>query len=370
MLRLLNRLRQQQIAVVTPPVGYTGAIKITVNCLMIDADLTDYTFILDQNFASVFTDTNGILDADGTNPMLADGGDVVVATTQDGLNKIPVDLRAGTTNNDTALAELEIACKLPFVGTSVDTTFYILWGGSETAQPLPNDTYGQYNAYDDDYVLVSPDGGDNDRTSYQHIGTPSGDIVVGGVAGLTGSATNYDGNDLVSFPYSPSLTFNDVDGDIPNTIEFTIVPNEISNYFTTPIAKGSSSDMEYKVVYGGGNMWAWVGDSDNEDNYASRPASVGVANQVALTFDALDLNYQHYSDGTVPTGISKYVSAYVRQRDTGTPLYFGGLAGSQYFSGTLSEVRFSKVVRSTSSISATNNNIRNTAGFLTITQTV
>ncbi len=203
---LLNRLRQQQKT-------YKGAIQITIAASQVVVNQTDWTLVIDQSFSSVLTEVNGILDADGSDPCLADGGDIVMALDRYGSNRIPVDLREIAINNDPSLGKLELACKIPTVSSSTDTIIYLLWNGTQSSQPAASDTYGQYNAYDSYYTLISPAGGDDDRTSYQHTGTADGATAADSL-GLVGKATEYNGTNSIHFGNSIDLK--------PETGDYTI----------------------------------------------------------------------------------------------------------------------------------------------------
>jgi len=158
--------------------GYKHRLSITIESTDVSADLTDWTLVFDQAFNSVFTQVDGPLDADGTRSMINGGNDIRMSTDTDGNTEIPVDIRTAVIDNTPANGELEIAAKVPFVSSTVDTVIYFWWGKAGATKPAVDATYGQYNAYDADHIMVMDMRTWVDRTSYgvdfddDYYGTP------------------------------------------------------------------------------------------------------------------------------------------------------------------------------------------------------
>ena len=71
-----------------------------------------------------------------------------------------------------------------------------VWAGYTPGTALtyhPEETYGQYNAYDSNWAGYWANGGDTDRTVNQHHGTDGGTVSSGGATGKIGEGTDYPG---------------------------------------------------------------------------------------------------------------------------------------------------------------------------------
>lgn len=73
------------------------------------------------------------------------------------------------------------------------TTYRIYPPVSGNSTVAASATYGSDNAYDSNWEGYWPNGGGDDRTSNGNDGTANGGVTVGGVAGQTGDATDFDG---------------------------------------------------------------------------------------------------------------------------------------------------------------------------------
>lgn len=150
------------------PAGYNYQIPITIDHTYVDADLTDFTLVFDQDFSPVLTSIDGPLDADGEAPMQTDGGDIRFSSDANGLNQLAVDVRNISMANDPTTSKIELAVKIPSVSSSTDTTIYLCYGSSATeSQPAPGDAYGQYAAYDDHFLFVGDFSGPTAATSLE-----------------------------------------------------------------------------------------------------------------------------------------------------------------------------------------------------------
>lgn len=138
------------------PADFSYRVAITIESDDVDADLTNWTLVFDQSFDSVLTSVNGPLDADGTRASLNGGGDIRFSSDEAGTSRLACDIRTWATNNTPASATCEAAVLIPSVSSSGDTTIYMWWGSAGETQPVASDTYGQYNAYDSDYLAVIP----------------------------------------------------------------------------------------------------------------------------------------------------------------------------------------------------------------------
>jgi hypothetical protein len=113
---------------------WPNKVAIVIDSTFIDDDLTNWTLVFDQSFSPLLTEVNGPLDADGAAPSLANGADLRFSTDTAGSTELAFDIRSWTTNNDPALAECEVAVKIPFVDKDDYTVIYMWW---EIQAPAP-----------------------------------------------------------------------------------------------------------------------------------------------------------------------------------------------------------------------------------------
>jgi trimeric autotransporter adhesin len=182
--------------------------NFTINSSLIDSDLTNWTLIITHDVYGMQNE-NGPLDADGLKPALNGGGDLRF-TDNDG-NRLGVDIRTFTTNNNPTQAQAEIAILIPNVSSSEDTTIWMYWGNTtEASQPAVDEEYGQYSAYDDNYLLVSSDGGKTKNVGSLNLlpSTTSPDIISGkmGYSSQIGSENEYYGG-LFTESYPLTMSF-------------------------------------------------------------------------------------------------------------------------------------------------------------------
>ena len=176
------------------PDDWSFKMAITIDHGFVENDLENWTLVIDQSFDPVLISGLGPLDANGGRSILDGGGDIRF-TAADQETRLPVDVRTASPQDDPTSGELELAVKVPLVSSSADTRIYMWWGQSYAWLPDPSDAFGQFEAYDSQYVLVNPSGGSEDRTSNGNTGTATGGAVNGDAAGTVGKGTTYDGTD-------------------------------------------------------------------------------------------------------------------------------------------------------------------------------
>jgi len=335
------------------PAGWTNKIKISINPDYIDSALTNWTMVFDQSFSPKFTQENGPLDADGGFSMLNGGGDLRASSDAEGLTRLPIDVRSAVIDNDPANGKLEIAVKIPSVSNTVATDIYIWWGKSGETQPSASDTYGQYNAYDSNYLGVWADGGGSDRTSNQNNGTADG-VSVGDTEGQVGVATDASS------------------GNFENKASNSWGFNSSSNITLCRMGK---TDRNYRDVWFHNNATYTAFSSGFEsDSYTFyyRDSS-GTFIKLSGTQNVVgDDSYHYFVTVTNGTSVNNYVdnlpdSNANNLAQNGT---FGDMGTRNVlFASTdmiADEVRLSNTTRSSAWLKADYNNLFNTSGFLTV----
>jgi len=127
-----------------------------------------------------------LMPANWWSAVASDGHDIR-ATDEDNVF-IPLDLIEFDSTLDTGFATVKLS------QNTAQARPIRLWVGNATAVTVsPCAAYGQYKAYDDDWLAFYPSGGGDDRTQWQRHLTDQGGITVGGVTGPIGNtATSYN----------------------------------------------------------------------------------------------------------------------------------------------------------------------------------
>jgi hypothetical protein len=354
--------------------SWSHSTSISIDNLYIDEDLSNWTLVFDQSFSPIFTQVNGMLDADGSSPSLVSGADIRFSSDAAGNNELAFDLRSWITNNDPALASCEVAVKIPLVDEDAPTTIYMWWGNASASAYVPTDPYGQYNAYDNIYKAVWTDGGKTERTSYQSNGVEMGGIVAGNAQGQVGSATTFNGSsNYFQVPNNGNL-------DMPNGTRFTYTA-----LVKTPGGTGADQVLlDTRRSSAGGKGYGFLVNSSgisatyirDENNV---PTSWGGKSNIAdNTWHTISSVYDDgsavianggyvYIDG-VQESLASIAEIDAKISDATCNIGYHNLTSSawSYFVGTLDEFRISTAIRSAAWIKAEHHNLNSTPGFLTV----
>ena len=305
--------------------------KITIDSDHIDSELQDFPVYIDlSTLSSGFWNTvqNG-------------GGDIRI-TTKDGTTEVPREIVSADTTTDTG----ELHFKSPFLSDTQDSTFYIYYGNSTASDYATSATYGAENVWDDDFVLVSHDGGGTDSTSNNNDGTGYGGVSIGTATGQVGGATEFDGG-----------------GDYIDTVDdpLDITGNEMNIGFwmkvDTDDAQGITSNENTGTSFGY-RVFLWTGrdiifDIGNGSGYGRVRCDECFALDewiyVTALYDGLDLTL--YTNGSeLLTGDSWTDN--ITATDYATRI--GGIANysGRNLDGNLDEFRISSTARTADWISA------------------
>ena len=339
-------------------------IPITIDSTYIDSTLTNWTFVFDQNLDSVLTSINGPLDQDGIRSLKSDGGDIRFTSDIEGYDRLAVDVRNVDLDNNPASSELEIAVKVPSVSSSEDTVIYMWWGGETDELPAASDTYGQYNAYDSNYILVQPEGnGDNERTNNNYSWTKVDNPVE--VDGMIGKATEYSqvnyGNSAATQYYY--TTQKPISGYKNYTVEY------LANFHrreTMTIYAERKSDaynlLCYTTVDG---LRSAIRDDDGDSIFLGYLNDYRGWGHFSFTFDTPADTMKLYKNGVEDDTDTNTNLDTITQTNLRSSIG-AGWTGADYvagFDGLLDELRISLTVRSAAWIKAVYNNLMNAVNF-------
>jgi hypothetical protein len=334
-------------------------IAITIDSTFIDDDLVNWTLVFDQSFSPVLTQVNGPLDADGAAPSLANGADLRFSTDTAGSTELAFDIRSWTTNNDPALAECEVAVKIPFVDKDDYTVIYMWWGNASASLYAVGDPFGQYNAYDNNYRAVwtlnedpSSAGGSeikNRKSSSFHLTTNGGMISNQSVNAKVGKGLDFISNDFLES--AENLSSNDI------TIETVI--NMTSFVGENAIIRRNNANPLQGLYIENGDYYYYnccVGAAS-----ISTPLNTGQWYHLGYTKNGNSVTI--FKDGVLTdSGNSTTHTNF----DLNTFRIAGDWYG-QWLEGVMDEFRISNIARSTAWLKANYHNQFNTAGFLTMT---
>jgi hypothetical protein len=339
-------------------------MAISLSSDYIDDDLSNWTLVFDQTFSAVLTQNNGPLDADGTAPTLPNGDDLRFSSDVNGLNELALDIRDWTTNNDPTLATCEVAVKIPLVDKDAPTTIYMWWGNATASPYAAGDLFGQYNAYEDDYVFIYHLSNTTDRASNQFNGSTNGGVAF--TQGILGDAASFDGNDdyiesnntvdllgasndvTISVFVNPDVS-QKVNADIFDYGHSTTISNFV-------IQQNNTATNEFYFAFYNGSSW--------EYSY-SIPLSANTWQQITYVKNGTSLSSYLNDAETIssPAIVSPTINKTITKFRVGD---ITDLGLDRNFSGIVDEIRISNSARSEAWIKADYYNLFNTPGFLTI----
>ena len=207
------------------------------------------------------------------------GGDIRVCENSDGTNQLPIEVVIC----DTIGEIVRVFVRFPTYSTALRSCWLFYDKTGET-QPALSDTYGQYNVWQDKYLVVHGLVDNNDSTSNNWNPTVTGTILFDVDKGMQFSTPNY-----VSFPSVPDLGVTDVSvGAIVETsfYDADIIGGSIrgTTVFTTRVATADISPTLVVGETGAANLnTGFVADSDGLA--AGTDTSIPVTEDVPVAVD-------------------------------------------------------------------------------------
>jgi hypothetical protein len=341
------------------PVSNMFSQRIHINAGMFASGLTDWTLVVTEQMVPELKQDNWLLDPTGvTQSNLAD---MRIYLDNELLNEAPLDLRRYVKDASQANRVLEFATKIPLTDAVAGNDIWIGAGDPIAETPAADGLYGQYNAYDDNYFLISPCGCGLDRSRNQWVTTNNGGLTPGDAATPWGLGTIFDGNASQQY-----LSFDDIaewntllEVDQPNSCE-VLARNDntasgLPQFIAAKIAE-TTSYQGWNFLYHAG-----INELTVNNNYGT-----GSAIGRAATFTMVQSTWYHlattYSGNNNASGFLIYangVNLTTSDKTTGTgstnqhsyPFLVGargwGKPSSQReWDGVLDELRMSSVARS------------------------
>jgi hypothetical protein len=124
--------------------------RIHIDAGMFTAALTDWTLVITEQMVSELAQDNWILDPDGL--AKADLGDLRVYLDSASNVQTAFDIRAFQKDSTQANRKIEMGVNIPLTDPVAGNDIWIVAGDPALNTLDVNDTYGQYNTYDDDFI--------------------------------------------------------------------------------------------------------------------------------------------------------------------------------------------------------------------------
>jgi hypothetical protein len=124
--------------------------RIHIDAGMFTAALTDWTLIITDQMVPELAQDNWILDPDGV--AKADLGDLRVYLDSDSNVQTAFDIRAFQKDSTQANRKIEMGVNVPLTDPVAGNDIWIVAGDPALNTLDVNDTYGQYNTYDDNFI--------------------------------------------------------------------------------------------------------------------------------------------------------------------------------------------------------------------------
>jgi len=342
------------------PDGWGRKCALVIQNGQVPANQSNFPVLLTED-----TLPSEMMDADGSYPALNGGGDIRFSSDSAGSTRLACEIVDFTTNNDPANATAEIYVKIPSVSSSVDTTFYVWYNKTGESQPARNDTYGSDNVWDSNYIMVHHMDGSaytdlDDSTSNQQDVTAQEGSPTFGASAPYGEGVDYSGTtqghevadsatlDLAS-QFTVSAYFNAGSlGSYPRLAVKAHTSNA-SPYTVYGLLFDASSHLRTEMA---------TGSTQYSDTHTTT-VSTGTWVYGSATYNGTTIYTYHnstQSSGTAHTGAVA----------TNTQDFSIGKAGyeSNYFDGTIAEVRVSNIARTANWITTEVNNVTSPSTFV------
>lgn len=344
--------------------GFLRRVEMKIQASKVPANMTDYPVFVSELCLPQGNDE--IFDADGSNPALADGGDIRCGEDSAGNTKMPIDLVEFTRDNTPANGTCEIHTKHSSVSSASDTSFWLFWSKAGASQPADSDADGRDNVWDGNYVGVWHLGdGDStaadfykDSTSGSHHGTltdTNGDTAstTGKLGGASDGALDFAGDaDEITVPYHADFNFIDEN----YTVSFWFNPADDATEYIFSRDRLTDGYGVYKLTTFRLTM-AEAGQ--NEVITGNNAFSGGSWQHVYMSSAAAGTVYIFVDNSSEGSSAEDKEIA-----DTSTDLKIGSGDGSFYYDGKLDELRLSDTPRTANWMTAEYNNQSDPATFI------
>lgn len=319
-------------------------IKLTIEADYVDADLTDFP---------VYVDLNDLPASFHTNVNQTDARDIRV-TKGDGTTELPREIVFYNATSD--IGELHFK----YSGTLFDTTdtdVYIYYGNAGASDYGATDTYGRNNVWDSNYIGVyhlHESSGTHYSSTGSHDSTSVAVTQQGANIGQLYTADEFASTNDISFADDNAYSIN-------TTNQFSAeawVKVDSLSARQEPLNKGTSSNYEWGLrIETSGSLRPTIYTSSGGDHMtciASSQVSTSTWYYLVLTSNLTTPRTEVYNNGTSVCNDTTTSGSYTNGTSA---MRIGERADfSNDTDGTIDEVRFSDVARSSAWVSTQYNN--------------
>ncbi len=298
--------------------GYEYRKEITIDHTKIGSDLSNFPL------AVILSDTTNIMDGNDVKFTLSDGETLL-----------------SYEKEKYAVNDAVYWVNIPTVSSGTDTTFYLYYGKT-------GDTDESTTAvWDSNYKMVQhleeTSGTDYDSTSNANNGTPYGGVTQNATGQIDGGDYFDGSNDYLDFGNDADFNFSA--GSF--SIDFWFKTNTTATY-SAILQKYSTTQYGYLVEFYGGNGYIELETHGGSGNYRIRGATKTGLNDGNWHYFAAITKIgscpEIYIDGINYSG--GYVSSGTVSTLSNTANFLISKSSTNYFKGTLDEVRISNTARS------------------------
>jgi hypothetical protein len=324
--------------------------NITIQSAKVAGDLTDYDVYVDlSDLGAPFWNT------------VANGGGDIRVYKDDGVTELAREVVSCDTATKTGVLHFKYTGTL---SSSSNTIVKIHADGTSSDYALTA-TYGRNNVWTD-WEMVNHDGGATADSTGQHTFSAVGSPTSGGVTAPTGVGTNFNGSSQYINTNANNLNVNN---------DYTLhawIKMDVDQNPSPILATGSN-------IINAPGYWIWInrlassnglcmqldngpGGADFVPNSSNRVNVADGWSHIAMVRDGN--NYKSYINGSLADSGTLAKSGLNTTED----ILIARLAyGSNYFHGSISEIRMRQDARSSDWIETSYNNQNDTSTFYTVT---
>jgi hypothetical protein len=291
------------------------------------------------------------------------GGADIRFTASDGTTLLPREIESYSSGTLYAWVKVTLTKDS---SDATDDEIYMYYGNAAATEPAPDSTYGSENVWDSNFAMVQHMVGasytdlDDSTSNDCDVSAQDSDPAYG-ATGKIADAVTLDGNDAVEV--SDPGTYP-LDLDTAVTISAWINPSSISDW-NRIAAKSHTADVDPWTMYGllfdsNDHLRIEITDGGTQYGYnGGTTVSTGVWQYAVMSYDGSTLRL-YYNGSQQGSG-----SSHSGDLDTNDQVFSIGKSGyeSDYFTGSLDEIRVSEIARNARWIATEYNNQNDPANF-------
>jgi alpha-tubulin suppressor-like RCC1 family protein len=346
--------------------GWRRQQKIIIDHTKVSADETNFPVLLVWTGSAATSNIDPDI-VNSSNPLSAnsDGSDIRASSDQFGYLPLPVDVVLITKNSSTASALLEVHVNVPYVSSTVNTTFYIWYGNSSATMPAVTDMYGR-NAVWTGHTAVWHMTGSGDMTDVTGNGYTAVNTSTTSTTGLynSASARAFVG----SVPQFFTIT-GLMGSPAASTLLGVVNCTTLGTNGSAIVSIGNANNLQIMTAttqgayYEGSVINAWIVSSQTPTLLNAGWAMASYSASPSTTSERAYVNGSGGTDSASAVAIGYTGASAGPNTKIGTSPLAGDLAW--YYTGSMEEIRVLSVTKAASWHTTTYNNLLSAHTFLT-----